>query len=372
MSIQRNKKKNRFSFLNYCFMSRLFICSVVPNEYIVTLKASQAANNFCNRLIDGNCFDNIYSLLPISYNILPHKDNKITYFANKGTNVPSKLFGFLINTINVVKKAKNYDDIWFYNINNSNAFVFLLLKIFFRKRQFVIMADYTPSNNIFSFQYFIGKLINIADGIISLSSRSCFKFKRNQKIIPGIIDDKMLFDNVNKNNKIVFLFSGTLSKTTGFEMALKTFSKIPQAQLYISGNGSFVDDYAYFKNIHFMGNLEYDKYLELLNSSTVCLNFRDPMLAENNNNFPSKILDYFSRGKIVLSTIRYPEINGANYLYCSFNETSIISIVNKILKMPISELERFSNNKDFLKKNFSLSTWKKAFKTIELNRQNEN
>ena len=349
-------------------MSRLFICSVVPNEYIVKLKASQAANNFCNRLIAGNCFDKIYSVLPISYNFLPCKDDKITYFTNKGTNVLSKLFKFVINTINVVKKAKTYDDIWFYNINNSNAFVFLFLKIFYRKRLFVIMADYTPSNNIFSFQYFIGRLINIADGIISLSSRSCFKFKRNQKIIPGIIDDKMLCDNVNPNNKIIFLFSGTLSKITGFEMALKTFSKIPQAQLYISGNGSFLDDYACFKNIHFMGNLEYDKYLELLNSSTVCLNFRDPKLAENNNNFPSKILDYFSRGKIVLSTIMYPEIDGANYLYCSFNETSIINMVNEILKMPIPELKKYSYNNEFLKNNFSLDAWKKAFKAIEMYR----
>lgn len=230
------------------------------------------------------------------------------------------------------------------------------------------MADYTPSNNIFSFQYFIGRLINIADGIISLSSRSCFKFKRNQKILPGIIDDKMLGDNVNPNKKIIFLFSGTLSKITGFEMALKTFSKIPQAQLYISGNGSFLDDYACFKNIHFMGNLEYDKYLELLNSSTVCLNFRDPKLAENNNNFPSKILDYFSRGKIVLSTIMYPEIDGANYLYCSFNETSIINMVNEILKMPIPELKKYSYNNEFLKNNFSLDAWKKAFKAIEMYR----
>ena len=40
-------------------------------------------------------------------------------------------------------------------------------------------------------------------------------------------------------NDIIFLFSGTLSPVTGYDMALKVFSKIPNAQLYISGNGEF-------------------------------------------------------------------------------------------------------------------------------------
>ena len=52
--------------------------------------------------------------------------------------------------------------------------------------------------------------------------------------------------------------------------------------------------------------------------STICLNLRNPYLLENNNNFPSKILDYFSKGKIVLSTMQYSEIDGANYIYIPF------------------------------------------------------
>ena len=120
-------------------MSRLFICSVVPNEFIVKLKASQAANNFCNRLIDGNCFDKIYSVLPISYNFLPCKDDKITYSINNGMNALSKLFKFVINTMNVVKKAKAHDYIWLYNIISS-----LINQLFFFTSKYCIiyLGDY--------------------------------------------------------------------------------------------------------------------------------------------------------------------------------------------------------------------------------------
>ena len=70
----------------------------------------------------------------------------------------------------------------------------------------------------------------------------------------------------------------------------------------------------------------------------------------------------------MLSTIMYPEIYGANYLYCSFNENSIINKVNEILKMSIPELKKYSYNNDFLNKNVSLDAWIKAFKAIEMYR----
>lgn len=34
---------------------RTFICNILPSDYIIKSKASQAAINFCNRLVDGKC-----------------------------------------------------------------------------------------------------------------------------------------------------------------------------------------------------------------------------------------------------------------------------------------------------------------------------
>lgn len=347
-------------------MSRLFICSVVPQEYVVELKASQAANNFCNRLIEKKCFDDVYSVLPISYHLPVVKKSNINYFVNKGKNILSKMLYFIKISMDVINKSMSYDNIWFYNINNTNMIIYFFLRYFSRKRLFVIITDYTLPQKVISVRTFISNLLYNSNGIISLSSRSCFKTIKNKKIIAGIVDEKMLCnEHETKKNNIIFLFSGTLSRVTGFEMALKVFSKIPQAQLYISGNGDFIETYRNYKNIHFLGNLEYNDYLELLEKSTVCLNFRDSTLPENNNNFPSKILDYFSRGKIVLSTIKYPEINGANYLYCDFDENVIINTVKCILKMPLAELKKYSDNINYLRRNFSLNAWEQAILEIE-------
>ena len=48
---------------------RTFICNILPSDYIIKSKASQAAINFCNRLVDGKCFNDTRSITPISYQL---------------------------------------------------------------------------------------------------------------------------------------------------------------------------------------------------------------------------------------------------------------------------------------------------------------
>lgn len=93
--------------------------------------------------------------------------------------------------------------------------------------------------------------------------------------------------------------------------------------------------------------MKYEDYLCLLDSATICLNLRNPNLPENNNNFPSKVLDYFSKGKIVLSTISYPEIKGANYILSEYNEAAITKSIQDIINMDINELLKYSDNISF-------------------------
>ena len=154
-------------------------------------------------------------------------------------------------------------------------------------------------------------------------------------------------------------------KGTVYDMALKVFSQVPEAELYISGNGTFPDEYRKYSNIHFMGNMEYQDYLNLLESVIVCLNLRNPYLPENNNNFPSKILDYLSRQKIVLSTISYPEIEGANYILTDFNEIELIKKIKEIVMLGTEHLAISSNNTLFLRKQFSVTSWKEMIQSID-------
>lgn len=50
--------------------------------------------------------------------------------------------------------------------------------------------------------------------------------------------------------------------------------------------------------------MKYEDYLCLLDSATICLNLRNPNLPENNNNFPSKVLDYFQKVRLYFPQYR--------------------------------------------------------------------
>ena len=349
-------------------MKRTFICNILPPEYIVKLKASQAAINFCNRLVDGGCFDDVRSIVPVSYK-LPKRIfyRNITYYVNNGNNMVAKILRYVYLNMKLAWDVKRFDAVWFYNLTASSLLSYIILKFLFMRRVYVIMADYTPPLRKKSMQTIIGGLLKRCNGMIALSARSCFDQIKNLHIKAGIIDEEMLNRSVEnvRSDKITFLFSGTLTPVTGYEMALKVFSQIPEAQLFVSGNGAFPDIYRKYENIHFMGNLPYNDYLELLESVTVCLNFRNPNLPENNNNFPSKILDYFSRHKIVLSTMSYPEIEGANYIYSDFDESVLIKKVMDIVAMGVDNLTEYTNNTMFLRENFSVSSCKNMIRLVE-------
>lgn len=347
-------------------MKRIFVCNYIPQQYITKIKASQAANNFCERLMNGEIFDEIYSILPVSYNIpLDTQYKGIKFFINGKTNLIAKIIKYINLNCKMAWLLRKKDKLWFYNITPSFLLAYVLLKFLFKRKTYVIMADYSNPEKKISLQSIIGYLIERCNGIISLSARSCFKHKK-MIVKAGIVSEDMLNrEDKNENKNFTFLFSGLLSDITGYDMALKVFSSIPEAQLYISGNGEYPPQYQKFNNIHFMGNLPYDEYLSLLDNATICLNFRNPNKSENNNNFPSKILDYFSRNKIVLSTIKYPEIEGAKYFWTNYDENSLVAQIRDIINMEDTVLKQYKSNKDFLKNNFSITSWNEAINMIE-------
>lgn len=346
-------------------MIRTFITNCVPPTDIIRLMASQAANNFCFNLVENNCFDKAFSILPISYRINNIDDKTFIYYSNKGNGTLSKLLSQLKNSIDLANRTKDSDVIWFYNISKTSMLVYILLRYIYRKKVLVILADHTPGNKKISYQNFLEWLIRRSFGILSLSSRTTIRHE-NFAVLPGIIPKSQI--NYTKkvfNQSLKFLFSGTLSPVTGFEMALKVFSKISNAELYISGNGNFPKEYMRFNNIHFMGLMDYEEYKKMYDKVDICLNFRNPYLLENQNNFPSKVLEYFSNNKVVISTVDYPEIKGAKYIVCKYDEDALIEVINKLLSQSFKNLEQYTDNTDFIKDNLSEDVWKKTFNLLE-------
>lgn len=339
---------------------RTFITSIVPQHRVIESGASQAANNFCFSLIQNGCFDRVLSIVPPSYVFPESEESGISYY-KPTKNILKQLLLFSLLSC----KLRKDDHIWFYNLVPVNVVLFILLKFILRKNVYIILADYTPNTHFLSLQNLIGFLIRRCSGSISLSSRTTINTKNNL-VIPGIISKEAISYKQDEIYKpLSFFFSGTLSEVTGFRIALKVFAQIPSAHLYISGRGSFPKEYEKYSNIHFLGMLPFDRYQDTIKEMDVCLNFRNPNLIENLNNFPSKVLEYFSHNKIVISTINYPEIKRAIYIKTEYDVDKIVSCITELLNWDEDKLKTYTYNQEFLKECVSINTWKDGFYTIE-------
>lgn len=351
-------------------MARVLICHIVPKHLTDKLITPQAPNNFCFNLQETNCFDNLYSIIPISYfdeRII--SGNGVIYFnGRKKSNKLFSIFSIAINNLQCALLARKIENIWFYNIVNANILCYLVLRYLFRKKVFVLLLDYTPKHNILSIQNYIPHLIKKSYGVISLSKRTKIA-NSNMDFIAGIIPMEKIQKRVHASKKkLSFLFSGILAKHTGFDLALDVFKQLPNYELFVSGFGDIESvDLNMYENIKYLGYLPYNEYIKVYDKVDICLSFRDPDFPENCNNFPSKILEYFSFNKIVISTINYPELSEFNFFSCDFNITSIISTIKHIDSLEDSHLQHFCDNVEALKNNFSEIKWKKTLQKIEDN-----
>lgn len=347
-------------------MKRILVCHIVPNHLTHKLKASQAANNFCLNLLQTEVVNSIISLVPFNiYSKEIKNEKRIIYYQRfKYTNVISKLLSYIIRSIQMAFKIKRYDSIWFYNIFDISILTYILLKFIFLKKVYVIMTDYTPSKSKISKQNFIKYLIEASNGLICLSERSQFKHK-NCEYIPGIIpSNKIIFNSTSLKKPLKVLFSGTLSEVTGFPLAIKVFSQLPNISLYVSGNGIKPKNIDDFPNIHYLGMLSIENYQNLLSECDICLNFRNPQLPENINNFPSKLLEYLSYNKIVISTMFYPELKQLKYIELPYNEEEIIAWFNNNFNNE-RLLSQYVNNGEIMKELISEVAWIRKMKKIE-------
>lgn len=348
---------------------RILICNIVPNQLVVKLRASQAPNNFCFNLIENDAFDKTISLVPPSYFDEGICDeSSIKYLGGKSSS--SGFIKKLCTVWNSIKAAwmvRGADNVWFYNICMANIVTYVLLRFVFRTRVYAILLDYAPEENKFSPNYYIPWLYSKAYGMISLSERTSIRhpyFMCKAGIIP--LSRIKLVKTYKQNKKLSFLFSGSLDNYTGFPLALGVFKQLPDSELYISGIGDVNEQVLkQYSNIHYLGYLSYEDYLHLYDKVDVCLSLRNPDFEENMNNFPSKILEYFSYGKIVLSTLEYPELSGFEYSRCKYSVEDLKRVILYLQNASVEMLNTLCDNHNALITNFSEESWKSAFSKLE-------
>lgn len=119
--------------------------------------------------------------------------------------------------------------------------------------------------------------------------------------------DPLTFQNKKSTDKKIILYTGMMSVWGGVSFLLKAFELIHDSaiELWICGHGRNSDLETALKadsRIRFFGLVSESQLIDMSNKASVLINPRPSNISGNAMNFPSKILEYLSYGKPVIST----------------------------------------------------------------------
>lgn len=326
---------------------KLIMCgTMVPSEYENRIQyLSNAANRFQLNFVKEmkkECVIKVYSYLGIAVDEKVHKelsqepgDVKVHF------RTADRLTGVMRYKHAVKQALKKADCLLTYNVTYAWMFAPALARRLGKKTA-LILADYSGEESYHSLARRLYarlqlKVIQKYDVVIGLSETTRRYLKPNQRFlcVEGGIDQDVYdyFGQVSaeeqqqENGITTYMYAGILEPVTGVDMLLKAFSRNrnPDIRLKISGKGSFqklVETAAKQDDrITYLGCVPYEEYLSNLKQADVLVNPRNMNLPENENNFPSKIMEYLATGKPIIST-RFPGWEKYNE-YIAFCESTV-------------------------------------------------
>lgn len=354
---------------------RIFVTTILPEHLIAEHKLSFAACNFSFNLMNGGGFDKTFSILPLYTGGKMEKEAfederfELVYdnLRKKG-GVWQKLAA-LKEQCAIFKRIPRRASVWYYNLSTLNALLFILLKIFKPSvQQNVIVLDFTPVVSGFGLNRIYLKLINAAHGRICLTDSPLFK-RVNSLTLPGVVpncDYKLPFVELPTKS---FLLSGAINETIAqTSMVLDAFAQLPDCELHVTGIGDtkLVEEYAAkYPNIHWYGQLPFNKYLELLHSVTFQLSTRDPNMPENQCNFPSKIIESLLHNRIIISTIEYKQLDGIKYFITTSDPVFFKQHIEGVASLGKTSLMEYANQGEKVCDKFSTKVWNETMEKIE-------
>jgi len=348
---------------------RVFVCQVIPQRLLKRFNCSQAGNNFCISLMGGVPFDRVLSLIPCQVKPDIRREcagepYEVIQCRLLKQNALFRPFNMLVENLRCVLKCRKATDIWFYNVTPHNFLSVFVLRCLLRRRVYVLFADLSVKCAMYRQ---CAWMVRHSSGVLSLSSRVDFRHP-NLLALPGIVTEVPRRSPLPAEGGRTFMFSGSFAGYTGLKMALEVFSELPEMTLLVSGNGDpeLVERYAArCPNIRYLGFLPFDEYLKVLDQVAVGVSFRDPGYEENCNNFPSKILDYLNRGKAVISTLHYPELEGIEYFEAPYDKAAIKAEIRRIGALPQEEFLTYCRQDGAVRERFGYPQWNRAVAAIE-------
>lgn len=338
-------------------------------ESMLDKRISQAGNNYQLKLIEMLSPELIISLYPIflrsKTETIINKE-KVVVVNNQSIFPDSinKLYRLVFDTIKVLAVIKNskIHHVFFYNIDRQNMLPLYLTHFLLGKKVYLVLADYPYFENKSFFDKWANKIIHKIDGVITLNSN--IKININQQVLPGLLkaDQIQRYTKPFLNNNV--LLSGSLGATTGLEIALETFSARSDYNLLITGRpynysdtefDTLINSYtSRFENIKYLGLLDYEAYIAVLETCDIALSLRNPIDLEHRFNFPSKILEYLSKSKLVISSLPYKDLPEDFLFISGFDATSLGNTLDNIkMAGPTSIIKLRENIYLYLYKEFT-------------------
>lgn len=300
-------------------MKVLFCGTMVPEETEYRVRdISAAGNRFQNNMIK-NLRRAGYEVVSCSFlgmDIPNDIKKKLTgNYVFKDKNLLMAIRGFH----GLLKRTmSDTETVICYNIAYAWLFLPFMAKRM-HKRSIVVMADYSEG---ISYKSISGKLyarlqlwsMRQFDTVIGLSGKIKDKLRKKQRFVlmEGGIDEELYHSFVYRPHEegtpITFMYSGLLNHVTGVNLLLDAMKQVEKQdiRLWISGKGELEEAVKAAAEeddkICYLGHLPYEDYIRKLQEADVLVNPRDMSLPENQNNFPSKIMDYLAAGKVIVST----------------------------------------------------------------------
>ena len=206
-------------------------------------------------------------------------------------------------------KQKKIDAIVFYNMRLENSKLALYAKKHFHI-PIVLQYEDGLTNDAhikglkrFVFSNMEKKVLKELDGAFLVNSK--IKVPCPSVVIRGAIREEQKEAEQKKNKVPKLLFSSTLDKQRGIEVLLEALKDTTaEFELTITGRGEAEEKIKNTKDarIRFLGYLDYETYKKELREADICLNVQLAHHEFGNFSFPSKIFEYLSAGKLVISS----------------------------------------------------------------------
>jgi len=289
----------------------VYISSLADNADTENVFYSLAGQVYQQKMIKAFPFKKVFSFNIHRRNTISVKaDGNVQYFQYPASKF-LRYFYILKFIRSINSKIERKDVLLMYNVYHRTLPIFLYFKFIRRIKIYVLLADYgdpkkSISNSLFHY------ILTRSAGLFSLSPN--IKIHKNtvvQELLvqSGTAKQTSKEGAVNNNN---ILFSGTISKDTGILVAIGAMKYLPDFTLYISGSVFGISESEILtliqgqSNIKFLGKLPTDRYNCLLFDCDICLSLRDPGNKDHQYNFPSKIGEFLSHKKTVISSLQYP------------------------------------------------------------------